>query len=161
MNPLHHLCVMMQEGGNLQIQLHTFYWRDWRFLQNNKWSTITHIHMFNSKAEEEWRLSYSEVMGFWTFPSSRILNMTFRKLDLFPSPGEKVEVPTLLGPLERANINHWNHLPPPHLRMETDTFPKRCVFLYLEFRTMDKVQKPSNSESYITVRGIVQFVFLS
>jgi hypothetical protein len=27
-------------------------------------------------------------------------------------------------------------------------FPKHCVFLYLEFRTMDKVQKPSNSVCY-------------
>jgi hypothetical protein len=25
-------------------------------------------------------------------------------------------------------------------------FPKRCVFYFLEYRTMDKVQKPSNSE---------------
>jgi hypothetical protein len=30
----------------------------------------------------------------------------------------------------------------------TDLFPKRCVFLYLKFRTMDKVQKSSNSERY-------------
>jgi hypothetical protein len=25
-------------------------------------------------------------------------------------------------------------------------FPKRCVFLFIEFRTMDKVQKPSSNE---------------
>jgi hypothetical protein len=31
--------------------------------------------------------------------------MTFRKLDMFPSAGE--ETPTLLGPLEKANLNHW------------------------------------------------------
>jgi hypothetical protein len=29
----------------------------------------------------------------------------FRKLDLFPSPGEARETP-LMGPLERANLNH-------------------------------------------------------
>jgi hypothetical protein len=30
----------------------------------------------------------------------------FWKLDLFPSSDE--ETPTLLGPLESANLNHWN-----------------------------------------------------
>jgi hypothetical protein len=30
---------------------------------------------------------------------------TFRKLDLFPSSGEE-ETPTVLGPLEGANLNH-------------------------------------------------------
>jgi hypothetical protein len=41
-------------------------------------------------------------------PSSIILkNKTmFRKLDLFPSSGERRETPTLLGSLERANLNH-------------------------------------------------------
>jgi hypothetical protein len=29
-------------------------------------------------------------------------------------------------------------------------FPKGCVFCFLEFRTMNKVQNPSNSECYIT-----------
>jgi hypothetical protein len=33
--------------------------------------------------------------------------MTFRKLDLFPSSGERgKKTPTQLGPLERANLNH-------------------------------------------------------
>jgi hypothetical protein len=43
------------------------------------------------------------------FPSSDITkNTTFRKLDLFPSSGEGGEkTPTQLGPLERANLNHW------------------------------------------------------
>jgi hypothetical protein len=31
-------------------------------------------------------------------------NTTFQKLDLFPSSGEGRETPTLLGPLERANL---------------------------------------------------------
>jgi hypothetical protein len=43
--------------------------------------------------------------------SSRILNAiestTFRKLVLFPPSGEGRKKPTLLGPLERANLNHW------------------------------------------------------
>jgi hypothetical protein len=45
------------------------------------------------------------------FPSSGIpkKNTTFRKLDLFPSSGEGGEkTPTQLGPLERANLNHWS-----------------------------------------------------
>jgi hypothetical protein len=58
-------------------------------------------------------------------------------LDLFPPLGYGGGAPTLLGPLERANFNHWIWI----------QFPKRCVFLYLEFRTMDKDQKPSNSDS--------------
>jgi hypothetical protein len=32
----------------------------------------------------------------------------FRKLDMFPSLGEGgKKTPTQLGPLERANLNHW------------------------------------------------------
>jgi hypothetical protein len=32
----------------------------------------------------------------------------FQKLDLCPSSGERGEkTPTQLGPLERANLNHW------------------------------------------------------
>jgi hypothetical protein len=34
-------------------------------------------------------------------------NTTFRKLYLFPSSVEDWETPTLLGPLERANLSHW------------------------------------------------------
>jgi hypothetical protein len=34
-------------------------------------------------------------------------NITFRKLDLFPSSGKIMVVRTLLGPLERASLNHW------------------------------------------------------
>jgi hypothetical protein len=47
-------------------------------------------------------------------------NTTFRKLDLFPSSGEGKK-PILLGPLERASLNHWttdviNHTGYKHLR---------------------------------------------
>jgi hypothetical protein len=38
-------------------------------------------------------------------PLSRILNNSFRKVDVFPCLGEGKETPTLLGPLERANLN--------------------------------------------------------
>jgi hypothetical protein len=51
----------------------------------------------------------TELLGVGLFPSSGILeNTTFRKLDLFPSSGEGGgEDTTQLGPLERANLNHW------------------------------------------------------
>jgi hypothetical protein len=41
-------------------------------------------------------------MGFWTL----YIVPTFRKLDLLPSSGEG-EGEHLLGPLDRANLNHW------------------------------------------------------
>jgi hypothetical protein len=34
-------------------------------------------------------------------------NTTFRELDLLPFSGEGRETPTLLGRLERGNLNHW------------------------------------------------------
>jgi hypothetical protein len=50
--------------------------------------------------------------GYWVFglyPSSGIRkNTMFRKLDLFPSTGEGMGDITLLGPLERANLNYWS-----------------------------------------------------
>jgi hypothetical protein len=36
-------------------------------------------------------------------------------------------------------------LSPPYLRTETDPVSERRVFYSLEYRTMEKVQKPSNS----------------
>jgi hypothetical protein len=49
--------------------------------------------------------------SFGLFPSSGILEnrkITFRKLDLFPSSSEEAgKTPIQLGPLERANLNHW------------------------------------------------------
>jgi alpha-D-ribose 1-methylphosphonate 5-triphosphate diphosphatase PhnM len=50
--------------------------------------------------------------------------------------GEKTS--TQLGPLERANLSHWTHL---HLRTETDPVSETSCFL--EYRTMEKVQKNS------------------
>jgi hypothetical protein len=35
------------------------------------------------------------------------MSITFQKLNLFPSSGGRRETPTLLGPLERANLSHW------------------------------------------------------
>ena len=75
------------------------------------------------------RGSVPEASLFWVFllpSSSGILNM-FRNLDLFPSSGDG-ETPTLVGPLETANLNLWTTYASItaamyiilHLRKETD-----------------------------------------
>jgi hypothetical protein len=52
--------------------------------------------------------------------------------------GEKT--PTQLGPLERANLNQCVL---PHLRLRTETDPVSETLCFLEYRTMEKVQKIS------------------
>jgi hypothetical protein len=47
----------------------------------------------------------SELLGFWTLPIVR--NSNPLKLDLFSSSDEGKKTPTLLDPLERANLNDW------------------------------------------------------
>jgi hypothetical protein len=44
-----------------------------------------------------------------------------------------------------------------HLRTETDKFPNRCVLDFTEYRTMDKVQNPSNSHIYSVCEWPLQF----
>jgi hypothetical protein len=64
------------------------------------------------------------------------------------------KTPTQLGPLERANLNHWwlraqmSRCLLPHLHLRTDTDPVSETSCSLEYRTMEKVQKPSNSVRY-------------
>jgi hypothetical protein len=79
--------------------------------------------------------------GFWTLPIVQcfLKNATFRKLDLFPSSGKIMAVPTLLGPFERANLNHWTR---PDTRLAASSF-RNVVFLRKHW-TMDKVQKPDS-----------------
>jgi hypothetical protein len=82
----------------------------------------------------------------------------FRKLYRFPSSGEWKETPTLLGPLERAQLNHgtiskgpnrvYVSLPSPE-KGNRSSF-RNVVFWYLEFQAMNKFQKPSSSECYTT-----------
>jgi hypothetical protein len=48
-------------------------------------------------------------------------NAMFRKQDLFPFSGEGMEIPTLLGLLERTNLSHWTS------GRKQIKFPKRCV----------------------------------
>jgi hypothetical protein len=77
----------------------------------------------------------------------------FWKLGPFPFSGGERETPTLLGPLERANLNHWT-LPkgpsrvgvsiPSHENGNRSSFRNVEFSMCLEFRTMDKGHKPSN-----------------
>jgi hypothetical protein len=59
-----------------------------------------------------------------------------------------------VGLLKRAYLNHWTSsvhsrcLPSFTLGRKQIQFPKYCVFLYFEFRTMDKAHNPSDSECY-------------
>jgi hypothetical protein len=55
---------------------------------------------------------------------------------VFPFSGERRETSTLLGPLERANLNH--------LKTETDTVSETLFSNYLESRTMDEACKLSD-----------------
>jgi hypothetical protein len=98
--------------------------------------------------------------------------MTFRKLDLFPFSGEGGEkTPTQLGPLERANLNHWAQLSRcllPHLHLRTETDPVSETSCFLENRMMEKVQKNSvnsvqhtpSSESFQVLRTQLYICFL-
>jgi hypothetical protein len=51
------------------------------------------------------------IRSYWVSalcPTSGIMkNTMFWKLGVFPSSGEIWKTPTLLDPLERANITHW------------------------------------------------------
>jgi hypothetical protein len=56
---------------------------------------------------ETWTV-YLELLEFWTL--SLIRNLKTRKCFgnwMFPSSGEERKTPTLLGPLGRANPDHW------------------------------------------------------
>jgi hypothetical protein len=47
------------------------------------------------------------VLEFVHRPILKLETTMFRKQDLFLSSGGGRKTPTLLGPLERANLNHW------------------------------------------------------
>jgi hypothetical protein len=75
---------------------------------------------------------------------------TFRKFDLFQSSGDGREAPSPFGPLEEASNYIWLFLRDPTLPSPEDgnrsnlrnVVLARC----LEFRTMAKIRKPSDSE---------------
>jgi hypothetical protein len=66
------------------------------------------LHVYTLKGSDDGILHLKET-GFWTLSilEGFLKNMTFRKLDPFPYSGKKKVAPTLLGPLERASLNHW------------------------------------------------------
>jgi hypothetical protein len=61
------------------------------------------------KSSDDGVLLHFKESCFWTLSIVQcfLKNTTFRKLDLFPSSGKIKVAPTLLGPLERASLNHW------------------------------------------------------
>jgi hypothetical protein len=85
-------------------------------------------------------------MGFWTSSIVWILKSE-EKHDVPESGSVSVlrwgETPILLGPLERANLNHW-------ISDGNRSSFWNVVFLSSDFRirTMDEVQKPINSVCY-------------
>jgi hypothetical protein len=62
---------------------------------------------------------------------------------MFLSSGEGKWTPTLLGPLEGANLSHWS----PEDGIKSN-FRNIVFSSCLEFPAMDKVHKPSDSECY-------------
>jgi hypothetical protein len=69
-----------------------------------------HVKLGLLTLREEYTLRV-RITGFLDFVHRQVFykleNTTFRKLDVFPSSGEGEKIPTQLGPLERANLNHW------------------------------------------------------
>jgi hypothetical protein len=85
----------------------------------------------SSEAANQTFTFQTELLGFWTFPASGILEN--RKHDVSETGSVSVlrwggKTPAQLGPLERANLN--------------------ILFYFLEYRTMGKVKKHSNSVCY-------------
>jgi hypothetical protein len=58
----------------------------------------------------------------------------FRKLDLFPSSGDERKIPTLLGPIERANLSRWAKLPKCFLVVIPDDGPKGINLFQISYR---------------------------
>jgi hypothetical protein len=64
------------------------------------------------------------------------------------------KTPTQFDPLERSNLNHWPSILPFTSGRKQIQFPKRRVFYSLEYMTMEKVQKRSNSGLYTTFKTL-------
>jgi hypothetical protein len=80
-------------------------------------------------------------MSTWVFhPLPSILKNTFQKLDVCPLV-KGWEAPTLLGPLERANLNHWTN----HLRIETGPVSG----MFCRINNVEKSSKLSNPKHSI------------
>jgi hypothetical protein len=73
----------------------------------------------------------------------------FLKLDCFPSSDEGKEIPTVLGPSERANLYQQSMCFPINLKTGTDPVAET----YLEFRTIEKgiqIQRNCSSCGIVT-----------
>jgi hypothetical protein len=100
----------------------------------------------------------TELLDFWTFSIVRYSRKHKHDVSEIGSvsvlrwKGEKT--PTQLGPLERANLNHWIKGPNsvgvffPFTWGRKHPLSETSCFYSLEYRTMEKVQKPSNSVCY-------------
>jgi hypothetical protein len=62
--------------------------------------------------------------------------------------GRREKTPTQLGPLKRANFNHWRLALSKDLRTETDSVSETSCVYSLKHRMIEKVQTPSNSVFY-------------
>jgi hypothetical protein len=106
----------------------------------------------------DWIMQIRNYWGFLLGPNTEEHDVS--KSGSFPVLRWVWATSTLLGPLERANLDHWIYLlrlalsDAPNSRsipltrgLNQIQFLKRCVFL--EYRTMDRVKKnPSSSACY-------------
>jgi hypothetical protein len=98
---------------------------------------------------------YTELLFFFTFPSSGILET--RKHDVSETGSVSVlrwkggEDTYSVGPLWKANLNHWT---PFHLRIETDPVSETSCFLVSRIPDDGKVKKNSNSVLYSIIRTL-------
>jgi hypothetical protein len=117
----------------------------------------------------------SGLMFFRLCPSSGILkntkNTAFRKPDLFPFPfwgrgrhllcwvhWNYLTPTTGSGVSSLQRTHHSSYLQPLYPRMETD--PVSETLCYLDYQTMDKIQKPSNPECYTSSSESSRTLFL-
>jgi hypothetical protein len=97
--------------------------------------------------------------------------ISFQKLDIFPFSGEGREIPTVLqtnrnlisvtGPLMRLALSKKPNRVGVSLPLSEDghrpSFRKAVFSSYLELRTVDKVQTPSDSECYTPSSELFRF----
>jgi hypothetical protein len=97
-------------------------------------------------------LKFIELLGFWTFYivrySRKQKTRRFRDWICF-RPRVRGKTPTQLGPrLAFSKGPNWVGVVLLIWGRKQIQFPKRRIFYFLEYRTMGKVHKPSNSVCY-------------
>jgi hypothetical protein len=113
------------------------------------------ISLLDGKSQNCWVYGLCHRPEFWITGKHNILETGYVSVFRW---GEVKETPTLFGPLETANLNHWTALSKgpnrvgvssPHLKTETDPGSLNVLLSrYLEFRTVDKFHKPNDSKRY-------------